>query len=375
MAPPRLLLVLVALLGMVQHAETVHTRGVSVHTLIHPSAKLRHHAPQLSADETSSEDAASTNALLANPLLTASGVALGLTSLIHAPTFATFAAQWSAIRDAGVSGDEFWAPLQFWIFFAIGHPLIKPAVAIGEVLHSAPGPLIGLLPATFVAANLAVLALLAAVPKARSAAAVAVVALTVNFVGCGLEGTVNQGDYNLALDDGVKGCPTYEQVRQPSMDSFDIKKYDGRWYEHAFHDWTQFSEVYDTTFDVELSADGTRWLDDFGVRGPSPKAAPISWDKSPVANGAHYFLKATYDPRYFVFRPPTHFSHMSHPTFPTSHLFNLERPASYKSLASASLSQTTLLTSRRAQTASTRRPSSSSASSGAACASLRGSTT
>lgn len=297
MAPPRLLLVLVALLGMVQHAETVHTRGVSVHTLIHPSAKLRHHAPQLSADETSSEDAASTNALLANPLLTASGVALGLTSLIHAPTFATFAAQWSAIRDAGVSGDEFWAPLQFWIFFAIGHPLIKPAVAIGEVLHSAPGPLIGLLPATFVAANLAVLALLAAVPKARSAAAVAVVALTVNFVGCGLEGTVNQGDYNLALDDGVKGCPTYEQVRQPSMDSFDIKKYDGRWYEHAFHDWTQFSEVYDTTFDVELSADGTRWLDDFGVRGPSPKAAPISWDKSPVANGAHYFLKATYDPR------------------------------------------------------------------------------
>jgi len=36
-------------------------------------------------------------------------------------------------------------------------------------------------------------------------------------------------------------------------------------YEHAFHDWTQFSEVYDTTFDIQLSADGTRWLDDFGV--------------------------------------------------------------------------------------------------------------
>eukprot|EP00967_Tisochrysis_lutea_P055315 scaffold69471_cov28-Tisochrysis_lutea.AAC.2 len=31
------------------------------------------------------------------------------------------------------------------------------------------------------------------------------------------------------------------------------------------------------------------------VRGPSPKAAPVSWDKSPVANGAHYFLTAKYD--------------------------------------------------------------------------------
>eukprot|EP00962_Isochrysis_galbana_P046826 scaffold18947_cov101-Isochrysis_galbana.AAC.1 len=28
----------------------------------------------------------------------------------------------------------------------------------------------------------------------------------------------------------------------------------------------QFSEVYDTTFDIQLSGDGTRWLDDFGVR-------------------------------------------------------------------------------------------------------------
>ena len=43
-------------------------------------------------------------------------------------------------------------------------------------------------------------------------------------------------------------------------------------------------------FAVELSKDGGRWLDDFALRGPSPKAAPISWEKSPVANGAHYFL-------------------------------------------------------------------------------------
>ena len=68
------------------------------------------------------------------------------------------------------------------------------------------------------------------------------------------------------------------------------RRYDGRWYEHAFHDWTQFEEVYDTTFDIELSKDGKRWLDDFGVRGPSPAAAPTSWEKSPMTNGGHYFL-------------------------------------------------------------------------------------
>jgi len=26
------------------------------------------------------------------------------------------------------------------------------------------------------------------------------------------------------------------------------------------------------------------------VKGPAPNTAPLSWDKSPVANGAHYFL-------------------------------------------------------------------------------------
>ena len=59
------------------------------------------------------------------------------------------------------------------------------------------------------------------------------------FVGAGLAGTGDLGAYNLALNDGIKGCPTYEQVRQPSMDDFDVTKYQGRWYEQGFHDWTQ----------------------------------------------------------------------------------------------------------------------------------------
>lgn len=32
------------------------------------------------------------------------------------------------------------------------------------------------------------------------------------------------------------------------------------------------------------------------MKGPAPDSAPLSWDKSPVANGAHYFLFGRVDP-------------------------------------------------------------------------------
>jgi len=151
------------------------------------------------------------------------------------------------------------------------------------------------MPVTFILGNIAVIGALSTFAELSTAFNLALLALFINYVGCGLEGSGDLSDYNLALDDGVKGCPTYEQVRQPSMSTFDPKLYTGRWYEHGFHDWTQFGDVYDTTLDIELSKDGGRWLDDFALRGPSPKAAPISWDKSPVANGAHYFLYGKLD--------------------------------------------------------------------------------
>ena len=57
----------------------------------------------------------------------------------------------------------------------------------------------------------------------------------ISYVGAGLDGTAGLGDFNLQLDDDfqgkvVKGCPSYEDVRQPSMDNFDLKKYQGKWY-------------------------------------------------------------------------------------------------------------------------------------------------
>ena len=155
---------------------------------------------------------------------------------LHAPAFSEFAAQWQAISDSGVSGDDFTAPLTFWLFFAVMHPLLQPAIWISEVLHTSPGQpeyMLGLLPASFVAGNVVVLAALALLPKLRAAGLAAVIALFINYVGSGLDGTVNQAAYNLALDDGVKGCPTYEQVKQPSMDGFDVSKYTGLWYAAA----------------------------------------------------------------------------------------------------------------------------------------------
>lgn len=50
----------------------------------------------------------------------------------------------------------------------------------------------------------------------------------------------------------MKGCPAYEEVRQSSMNDFDLNKYQGLWYEQKFHDWTQFKEVYDTTLDIKV---------------------------------------------------------------------------------------------------------------------------
>jgi hypothetical protein len=135
----------------------------------------------------------------------------------------------------------------------------------------------------------------------RSAVNIAALAAFVTYVGAGLDGTAGLGDFNLALDDSykgqvVKGCPAYEDIRQESMKDFNLEKYQGLWYEQKFHDWTQFKEVYDTTLDIHLTDQGRGWIDDFAVKGPAPDSAPLSWDKSPVANGAHYFLFGRVEP-------------------------------------------------------------------------------
>ena len=239
------------------------------------------------------------------------GAALGLGA--HAPAVANFGA---AFLRAQASGAALAAPFGFWVFFATMHPLIGGAgVGLGELTWAVPG-YAGLdaasqdaagPPLAFLVASLAASNVISSTPLLRAAASgLASFALCLT-ISSGLAGTSgDNGSLNLALDDApvagavfpgdVRGCPTYADVRQKSMDGFDVTKYTGRWYEHAYHDWTQFAEVYDTTLDIDLAADGKTWVDDFAVKGPSPAKAPRSWRGSPVANGAHYPLYGTLDP-------------------------------------------------------------------------------
>ena len=159
---------------------------------------------------------------------------------------------------AQASPEDFGAALNFWIFFAVGHPILQPILWISDVLHGSPGPMVGgLVPLTFIAGNVAVLTALASSKELRTATNVLAVSAFFAYIGAGLDGQAGLGDFNLAVNDNyqgkvVRGCPTYEQVRQPSMNGFDLNKYQGKWYEQKFHDWTQFKEVYDTTLDIKV---------------------------------------------------------------------------------------------------------------------------
>ena len=200
---------------------------------------------------------------------------IGAAILAHLPAWQAFLSEVQIMKDLEV--EDFSAVLQFWTFFAAMHPILKPVLWISEVLHASPGPRAAeLVPWTFVGLNVVALGLINRVAVVRTLVNGALAALFLADIGSGLSGTGSLSGYNLALNDGVRGCPTYEQVRQPSMDKFDVSKYQGRGYEIGFHDYTQFTEVYDTSLDIELNADGSRWLDDFGLKGPSPASSPRS---------------------------------------------------------------------------------------------------
>jgi hypothetical protein len=54
---------------------------------------------------------------------------------------------------------DFWPALNFWIFFAVGHPILQPILWISDVLHGSPGPMVGnLVPISFILANIVAIA-------------------------------------------------------------------------------------------------------------------------------------------------------------------------------------------------------------------------
>ena len=153
--------------------------------------------------------------------------------LSHAGAYAQF---FASLREMKAHADpaDFSAALNFWIFFAVGHPLLQPILWISDVLHGSPGPRVGdLVPATFLLGNAAAIAAVAYVAEIRNAVNVAALLAFLAYVGAGLDGQAGLGDFNLAVDDSyqgkiVKGCPAYEEVRQPSMNAFDLEKYQVR---------------------------------------------------------------------------------------------------------------------------------------------------
>ena len=185
--------------------------------------------------------------------------AIGTASLLtHAGGYSQFFNSVLEMKP-NVDPTEFWPALNFWVFFAVSHPILQPVLWISDVLHGSPGPLVaGLVPVTFLIGNAIAIVAVTFSKEIRNALNIAALYAFFTYIGAGLDGQAGLGDYNLALDDSyegriVKGCPAYNEVRQPSMDDFDLKKYQGLWYEQKFHDWTQFKEVYDTTLDIKVS--------------------------------------------------------------------------------------------------------------------------
>lgn len=238
--------------------------------------------------EPTSENSGFTNPISFLPKNTLAGVTAlvgGIAIVQHAGAWQQFFQSLTQMRENVQDPEQFWAALNFWIFFAVGHPILQPILWISDVLHGSPGPMVAnLVPITFIVGNVMAIAafisskqvstfanfsqktfdsfteyhLACLHEQIQKAVNIAALAAFFTYVGAGLDSQAGLGDYNLALDDSykgqvVKGCPSYDEVRQPSMDNFDLNKYQGLWYEHKFHDWTQFKEVYDTTLDIKVS--------------------------------------------------------------------------------------------------------------------------
>ena len=93
-----------------------------------------------------------------NPLTIAAS-AIGLVAVLsHAGDWAAFFQSLAEMKANVEDPADFWAALNFWIFFAVGHPILQPILALSDVLHGSPGPKIAdLVPVSFLAGNLVVI--------------------------------------------------------------------------------------------------------------------------------------------------------------------------------------------------------------------------
>ena len=106
------------------------------------------------------------------------------------------------MKDNVADPKDFWDAFNFWIFFAVGHPLLQPILWISDVLHGSPGPMVlDLVPASFLMANILFIGLTAFSKEFRNALNVAALSAFLTYVGSGLDGQAGLGDFNLQLND------------------------------------------------------------------------------------------------------------------------------------------------------------------------------
>ena len=81
--------------------------------------------------------------------------AVGTVALLtHAGAYANFVGRVMEMKNNVADPADFWAALNFWIFFAVGHPILQPILWISDVLHGSPGPKIAdLVPISFLLGN------------------------------------------------------------------------------------------------------------------------------------------------------------------------------------------------------------------------------
>jgi hypothetical protein len=111
-----------------------------------------------SVEEDDDQANAATSLLPQNSLVLATA-AIGTAAVAnHAGAWASFFSSVMQMKDNVSDPADFWAALNFWIFFAVGHPILQPILWISDVLHGSPGPMIAdLVPVTFLLGNVVVI--------------------------------------------------------------------------------------------------------------------------------------------------------------------------------------------------------------------------
>jgi hypothetical protein len=85
---------------------------------------------------------------------------LGVISVLsHANAWFAFLTSIAEMKAQTADPADFWSALNFWIFFAVGHPILQPILWISDVLHASPGPMVaGLVPFSFIVGNILAIA-------------------------------------------------------------------------------------------------------------------------------------------------------------------------------------------------------------------------